>query len=73
MANRALFTEHAGRGALISDGRKLVRTPKGAQRNLFHFDEDPVEAHDLAALHPVRLKAIQDEWTATAQREGVRL
>ena len=70
---RALFTEHAGWGALISDGWKLVRTPKGAQWYLFNLEEDPVESRELAALHPVRLKAMQDEWTATAQREGVRL
>jgi len=33
---------------------------------LYHLDEDPTELHDLAAVHPEKLKEFADAWEAAA-------
>ena len=33
---------------------------------LYHLDEDPTELHDLAAMHPEKLKEFADAWEAAA-------
>src|SRR5262245_27956496 len=44
--------------------------PSTDRWELYHVVEDPSECHDLAAVHPEKLRALQEMWFREAERYG---
>lgn len=68
-----LFWAYGGNWAIRDGDWKLVRDGKrdgGAQ--LYDLAGDPTETHDLAAMHPERVTAMERQWRAWAERVGAR-
>lgn len=73
----AIYWEHEANCAVRVDHWKLVR--KGAMRNgdlgpweLYNLKQDRSEMNDLAAEHPIKVKALEAQWDAWAQRAFVK-
>ncbi|MFM7180849.1 MAG: arylsulfatase [Verrucomicrobiales bacterium] len=65
-----IFFEHEGNQA-VRDGKwKLVRLHKGSWE-LYNLEQDRSELHDLAAKQPERVKQLEAQWKAWAQRADV--
>ena len=71
-AERELFMEHWGWGALMRGEWKLVYDRARTAWRLFNIVDDPVERSDLAAAEPVRLQHMIRAWTDEARALGVR-
>jgi arylsulfatase len=70
-AERApMFWEHEGNAAVRIGKWKLVRAYPG-EWELYDFDADRTELHDLAARHPERVADMARQYEAWARRCGV--
>jgi arylsulfatase A-like enzyme len=68
---RSLFWEHEGNAAVREDKWKLVsRFPDGWE--LYDMEADRSETHDIADLHPERVKSMSADYEAWAHRVGVQ-
>jgi len=76
-AKGAQYSEMMGHRAIYADGWKAVtRHQSGTSFDddaweLYHYDEDRSECHDLAVAHPERLAELIDRWWAEAEANGV--
>ena len=74
---RVQYYEMFGHRALIADGWKAVtRHTPGVPFDddtweLYHYDIDRSECHDLAAGHPDKLAGLVDRWWVEAEDQGV--
>ena len=66
-----LIFEHEGNRALIEDNWKLVaKGPKG-KWELYDLATDRNELHNLASVHPGRVKAMAAKWETEANRTHI--
>ena len=71
------YSEMMGHRAIYADGWKAVtrHTPGVAfdddRWELYHYEVDRSESHDLASEHPDRLAALIDQWWQEAEAHGV--
>ena len=71
------YFEMFGHRAIWHEGWKAVRYHEpgddydAEQWELYHADADASEAHDLAAAHPEKLRALIDLWWGEANHNGV--
>jgi arylsulfatase A-like enzyme len=66
----ALFWEHEGNGAVRAGDWKLV-AKHNRPWELYDLSKDRIEAHNLAATRPDRVKELSAVWEAWAKRVGV--
>ncbi len=64
----ALFFEHEGGKAMITDGWKLVQPKQNGQWELYHLAEDRTETNNLADAEPQRLAQMKRKWQAWFNR-----
>lgn len=65
-----MFWEHEGNAAVRQGRWKLVRDHPGAWE-LYDIDADRTETDDLAAQHPERVRRMEEQYRAWADRCGV--
>jgi arylsulfatase A-like enzyme len=71
LAERSLFWEHEGNSAMREGMWKLVsRFPDAWE--LYDMEHDRTERHDLADLHPDRVKRMASDYAVWAKRVGVQ-
>lgn len=68
-ARPALFFEHEGGRAVLTDEWKLV-APRGGKWELYHISTDATETTDLAAKEPDRVAESSRLWREWAERVG---
>jgi arylsulfatase A-like enzyme len=66
--DRDLFWEHEGNRAVRSGDWKLVAKGPDGKWELYNIAQDRVEAHDLAAKYPDRVKEMAAKWESWATR-----
>ena len=66
-----IFWEHEGNRAIRAGKWKLVSKHPGGWE-LYDIPADRTEQHDLSAKNPEVVAALSGQWTAWAQRVGVR-
>ena len=67
----AIYWEHEGdRAVSVGDWKAVAKGPGGAWE-LYDLSKDRVEATDLAAKHPEKLKELVGKWEAWAKRANV--
>jgi len=67
----AIYCEHEGNRAVITEKRKLVaRGPKGAWE-LYDMEADRTETNDIAGKNPDLVRRMADMWEAWAKRTRV--
>ena len=70
-ADRPLYWEHEGNGAIRVGDRKLVRQGTKGKWELFDMTHDRTEQHDLAAEHPDEVETLAHQWRQWAQTNNV--
>ena len=67
-----IFWEHIGNRA-INDGKWKLVALKNQPWELYDYEADRTEVHDLAAQHPDIVQKLSAEWDVWAKRVGVVL
>ena len=70
-AERTLYWEHEGNGALRVGDRKLVRQGLKGKFELFDLNKDRTEQHDLAEKHAEEAAKLAAQWRAWARSANV--